>query len=98
MLYLIHMIFSKKSVPKISRDIEIYVIDDSTYGYILLPSGSVKVVNSTGLEILKLCDGQHTVAEMASILAKRYGVDEGKVYQSVVRFLEDCVRLGVVEV
>jgi|GEM_PF-270256 len=38
------------------------------------PEGAM-LLNDTGAEILALCDGQRTVAEIAAVLGARYGAD-----------------------
>lgn len=41
---------------------------------LLYPEGTV-LLNDTGAEILKLCDGQRSVGEIGQILQERYGSD-----------------------
>ena len=41
---------------------------------LLYPEGAM-LLNDTGAEILKLCNGQHTVAEIAAELGARYNAD-----------------------
>jgi pyrroloquinoline quinone biosynthesis protein D len=41
---------------------------------LLYPEGAM-LLNDTGAEILKLCDGQRTVEEIAAILKDKYGAD-----------------------
>lgn len=41
---------------------------------LLYPEGAV-LLNDTGAAILSLCDGNHTVQEIASILGERYQAD-----------------------
>jgi pyrroloquinoline quinone biosynthesis protein D len=41
---------------------------------LLYPEGAV-LLNDTGAAILSLCDGNHTVKEIASILGERYQAD-----------------------
>ncbi len=61
---------------------------------LLYPEGAM-FLNETGKAILELCDGNHTVGEIASILAERYG---SEVLADVTEYLEllaarDLVRL-----
>jgi coenzyme PQQ biosynthesis protein PqqD len=41
---------------------------------LLYPEGAM-LLNDTGAEILKLCDGQRTIAEIAAALKEKYGSD-----------------------
>jgi pyrroloquinoline quinone biosynthesis protein D len=41
---------------------------------LLYPEGAV-LLNDTGAAILELCDGQHTVRQIATILTERYHTD-----------------------
>ena len=52
---------------------------------LLYPEGAM-LLNDTGAEILKLCNGQHTVAEIAAELGARYNAD---VTADVVEYLSN---------
>jgi pyrroloquinoline quinone biosynthesis protein D len=52
--------------------------------HILQLPETVVVLNGTGADILQLCDGRHTVAEIVVELGQRYG---GVVDEEVRRFL-----------
>jgi coenzyme PQQ biosynthesis protein PqqD len=41
---------------------------------LLYPEGAM-LLNETGAEILRLCDGQRTVEEIAAVLNEKYGAD-----------------------
>ena len=53
------------------------------------------VVNSSGLEVVGLCDGRHTIRDMASIIASRYGREPASVYPDVVGYLRQLDRAGM---
>ena len=41
---------------------------------LLYPEGAM-LLNDTGAEILSLCDGQRTIADIAAVLGAKYGAD-----------------------
>ncbi len=41
---------------------------------LLYPEGAM-LLNETGAEILALCDGQRTIADIAAVLGAKYGAD-----------------------
>jgi radical SAM protein with 4Fe4S-binding SPASM domain len=53
------------------------------------------VVNPAGLEVVNLCDGYHTVRDIASIIASRYGMEPASVYPDVVGYLRQLDRAGM---
>jgi len=60
---------------------------------LLYPEGLV-VLNPTGAEVLRLCDGRRSVAEVAAALAARYGgADVGR---DVAAFLDGLAAKGLV--
>jgi pyrroloquinoline quinone biosynthesis protein D len=48
------------------------------------------------VEVLKLCDGRHTVAEVAESLAARYNAPRGQIEADVVAMLQDLADKGVI--
>jgi pyrroloquinoline quinone biosynthesis protein D len=47
-------------------------LDPTRNHHVLLSPETVIVLNRTGADILQLCDGRHTVAEIAAQLRRRY--------------------------
>lgn len=60
---------------------------------LLYPEGLV-ALNVTGAEIVKLCDGVRSVAEVAALLRQRYGGAE--VERDVSGFLDGLAAKGLV--
>ncbi len=62
--------------------------EDTQNAYVLLyPEGIVRL-NQTAGEIIKRCDGEHTVAEMVIELQQSFPGDDERVADGVYRFLE----------
>jgi pyrroloquinoline quinone biosynthesis protein D len=69
--------------------------DPARERHVLLSPETVVVLNSTGSDVLELCDGKRTVAEIVAELSSRYArvVDE-----DVRKFRERLVERRCVEV
>lgn len=62
---------------------------------LLYPEGLV-ALNDTGVEILKLCDGAHSLADIVAILTRRYGGGAAGIDQDVGIFLDGLAAKGLV--
>jgi pyrroloquinoline quinone biosynthesis protein D len=60
---------------------------------LLYPEGLV-TLNATGVEILALCDGERTLAEIVATLERRYGATG--LERDIVVFLEGLAAKGLV--
>ncbi len=49
------------------------------------------------VEVLKLCDGQRTVADIAGVLAKEYNAPIEEISGDIVAMLQDLADKGVVK-
>lgn len=62
--------------------------EDTQQAYVLLyPEGVVKL-NDTAGEILKRCDGRHTVGELVEEITREFAADRAQIGESVQKFLE----------
>jgi len=52
------------------------------------------VVNHLGLQIARLCDGEHTVQHIATIIAARYAQEPSRVQADVMTYLQQLERAG----
>ena len=88
------------AVPASSRpELSPYVrltFDAARERHVLLGPESVVLLNRTGADILGLCDGRRTVAEIAAELHGRYdGVVDGEVEHFLARLAaKRCVVIG----
>ena len=62
---------------------------------LLYPEGLV-ALNPTGAEILVLCDGVRSVADVVAALERRYGATGGSVERDVTAFLDGLAAKGLV--
>ncbi len=73
------------SRPRLARGCRISEGREST---LLMPEGAMRL-NASGLKILRLCDGQHTFAEMVSGLQGEFaGSTSERIAEDTAAFLE----------
>ncbi|MGQ9609931.1 MAG: PqqD family protein [bacterium] len=60
------------------------------------PQGKAHKINATALEVLKLCDGEHTVDEISEELAEIYKVGIEVVKEDVRKIIEEFAELKIV--
>jgi len=63
-------------------------------GITLIVSGIIHQLNLLGAEIWKLCDGTHTVAEIADILTTKYKDEVSLSAYDVQAFIADLLERG----
>lgn len=51
-------------------------------------------LNRLGLEVTELCDGTHTIRDIADVIAARYRQDADRVYTDVVVYLRQLAQAG----
>jgi pyrroloquinoline quinone biosynthesis protein D len=80
--------------PQLARHVRL-AFDRTRERYVLLQPESVVILNGTGADVLGLCDGQRTVAEIVEELRGRYN----RVIDDEVRhFLDRLVAKRCVEI
>ena len=60
------------------------------------PQGEVHRINATALEVLKLCNGEHTIDEITEKLAEIYDVDPKTLKEDVIEIIEKFAELKIV--
>jgi len=84
---------ASSSRPKLASHVRLR-FDAAREQHVLLGPESVMILNSTGADILSLCDGRHTVAEIVATLQDRY---DGVADDEVRRFLDRLAAKRCVE-
>lgn len=84
-------------IIRINSDVKILSKEAGSYAYLILPDNSIKVINNTAHEILRLCNGRRTIKEIAKDIASKFGLDPGLILNDVVEFLIKARSLGAVE-
>ncbi|RCS24456.1 pyrroloquinoline quinone biosynthesis peptide chaperone PqqD [Phyllobacterium salinisoli] len=84
----IRAIVSMQSRPKLRRHARLQY-DPVRDAWALLSPERIFWPNEVSLDILRLCDGTHDVAEMIALLADQYGADEADIAPDVTAFLQE---------
>jgi pyrroloquinoline quinone biosynthesis protein D len=66
--------------------------------WLILAPERVFEPDDIAVAVLKLCDGQRTVADIAGVLAKEYNAPEAEITGDIVAMLQDLADKGVVKV
>jgi pyrroloquinoline quinone biosynthesis protein D len=64
---------------------------------VLLHQEAVLVLNDSGYEILRLCDGTHTLSEVIQDLEDRYPAGRSILSQEVSEYVEAISQKGLIE-
>ena len=81
--------------PRLARHVRLGFCPTRQKPILLLPE-TVVVLNGSGADILELCDGRHTVAEIVAELGARYQtVPDDEVQRFLTRLVaRRCVKLA----
>jgi pyrroloquinoline quinone biosynthesis protein D len=71
--------------------------DEGRGRWLILAPERIFEPDDTAVEVLKLCDGQRTVADIASVLAKEYNASQDEILTDIVGMLQDLADKGVVK-
>ncbi len=62
-------------------------------------NGRISILNKTGGRILELCDGQHSIEDIAKILSSEFtGTSYKECLENVKRFIDELRRRGIIEI
>jgi len=86
---------SSSSRPELAHHVRL-TFDPAREQHVLLGPESVTLLNRTGADILNLCDGQRTVAEIVDELQRRYDrVVDDEVQHFIARLVaKRCVEIS----
>ncbi|MEK1887507.1 MAG: pyrroloquinoline quinone biosynthesis peptide chaperone PqqD [Phyllobacterium sp.] len=84
----VRSLVSINSRPVLKRHVRLQY-DRVRAAWALLSPERVFWPNEVSLDILRLCDGRHTVAEMIALLGDQYGADEAEIAPDVTGFLQE---------
>jgi pyrroloquinoline quinone biosynthesis protein D len=92
----VRAIISLQSCPTLKRHARLQY-DNVREAWALLSPERIFWPNEVSLDILRLCNGHNTVAQMIAILANQYGADETEITSDVVGFLQEWSDKFLVE-
>jgi pyrroloquinoline quinone biosynthesis protein D len=84
----VRTVLSMQSRPVLKRHVRLQY-DKVREAWALLSPERVFWPNEVSLDILRLCDGQHSVAQMIAMLGDQYGADEAEILSDVTGFLQE---------
>jgi pyrroloquinoline quinone biosynthesis protein D len=81
--------------PRLARHSRLQTDRVSGAPVLLLPE-TIIVLNQTGYEILRLCDGSHTVAEIIQAVGNKYSADSSTLSREISEYLQAISQKGLV--
>lgn len=88
-------IIAGDSCPTMPRYIKLRH-DEGRGRWLILAPERIFEPDDIAVEVLKLCDGQRTVADIAGVLAKEYNAPQDEIIDDIVAMLQDLADKGVV--
>jgi pyrroloquinoline quinone biosynthesis protein D len=89
------LIISAASKPRLPRHIKLRH-DEARDRWTILAPERVFSPDPIAVEILKLCDGNRTVENLADVLALRYDAPKERILADIVSMLQELADKGVV--
>jgi pyrroloquinoline quinone biosynthesis protein D len=90
------IIISETSRPKLPRHIKLRY-DEVRSTWMILGPERVFVLDAIAVAVLKLCDGQRTVEDIAEELAQSYSAPKERILSDIVSMLQDLSDKAVVQ-
>jgi pyrroloquinoline quinone biosynthesis protein D len=87
---------SPNNRPRLVKRVRLQ-IDAVSGDPVLLHQEAIMVLNETGYEILRLCDGTHTIPEILQDLENQYPAARSVLSQEVVQYFEAISQRGLIE-
>jgi len=88
------MAVTAASVPALRRGIR-RRFDETRQAHVLLGPERVVVLDEIAVAIVELVDAARPVAEIARVLAEKFGADYAEVEADVTSFVQDLVEKGL---
>jgi pyrroloquinoline quinone biosynthesis protein D len=82
--------------PRLAKRARLHT-DPVTGKPVLMHQEAVLVLNHSGYEILRLCDGTHTLPEIIQDLENRYPAAQSSLSQEISEYLEAISQKGLIE-
>jgi pyrroloquinoline quinone biosynthesis protein D len=89
------VIVSAASRPNLARGRRLHY-DEPRGRWVIQAPERVLSPDPIAVEVLKLCDGRHTVAEVAECLSARYNAPKELIEADVIAMLQDLADKGVI--
>nr|WP_244505174.1 pyrroloquinoline quinone biosynthesis peptide chaperone PqqD [Pelagibacterium luteolum] len=87
------MLATSQSAPRLARGVKLRH-DETRDRWVLLVPERVLAPDDIAVAILKLCDGNRTIAEMAETLAEQYSAPADQITADVIEMIQDLANSG----
>ncbi|WP_339647431.1 pyrroloquinoline quinone biosynthesis peptide chaperone PqqD [uncultured Pelagibacterium sp.] len=87
------MVATPQSAPRLARGVKLRH-DETRDRWVLLVPERVLAPDDIAVEILHLCDGQRTIAQMADTLAEKYAAPADQIASDVIEMIQDLANSG----
>jgi len=87
------MTVSETSRPMLPRHAKMR-FDDARQRWVILVPERVLAPDDTAVEVLQLCDGESTVAQVVDVLAAKYAAERTAITEDVIAMLGDLADKG----
>ena len=84
---------SEASRPKLPRHARLK-FDETRQVWVILAPERVLAPNEIAVEVLQLCDGVRSVADMADLLAQKYAAPREAILADIIAMLQDLADKG----
>lgn len=88
-----HLTITETTVPALPRHVKLRH-DEARDRWVMLAPERVLVPDETALEIVRLCDGAVSVAQIVETLAKKYNAAADMIGKDVTAMLQDLADKG----
>lgn len=92
----VRAIVTSESQPLMPRHVKLRH-DEGRGRWLVLAPERVFDPDDIAVEVLKLCDGERTVADIAGVLAKEYNAPSEEITADIIAMLQDLADKGVVK-
>ena len=83
----------QNSVPVHIGSVEITELSD---GYIIQQDDTVHMLNSSGMEVFKLCDGIRSISNITKILKTRHSNEE--IIKCIEDYINELLEAGLIKI
>jgi coenzyme PQQ biosynthesis protein PqqD len=81
--------------PRLARHVRLHTDKVSGAPVLLLPE-TIIVLNQTGYDILRLCDGSRTTREIVQVLGSKYSGDRLTLSREIFEYLQAISQKGLI--
>ena len=85
----------RETIPRRNEEAEWREVEEEVY-ICSIDGETMFSITGVGADIWRVCDGEHTVAEIAELLLTAYEVDRDTLEKDLAEFLDDMKAKGLI--